>query len=420
MKNSDHISSPKLLERFIRYARIWTTSDAHIDSSPTTERQWDLLNLLKEELLSLDVQVELDSQGFLIGRIPGRGAGANAPVVGFMAHVDTAADVSGKDVKPRVHEAWDGSPIVLENGITLDPAELDDLGDCLGQTIITSDGTTLLGADDKAGIAEIMAAVEYLSAHPEIDHGPLEIIFTPDEETGKGMDRFPREKLKSRCCYTLDGDVRGTMEAECFNAWKAHITFNGIAAHPGRARGRLVNALSMLGMFINLLPRTESPEATDGRYGFFHTTEASGHMEKAELSLIIRDFEISILERRLKALDNFASAVEAAFPGGKVEVQTQKQYLNMREAFQKDPLVLDLAYKAIESLGLDARYTAIRGGTDGARLSEIGIPTPNLFTGGHNFHSLREWASLETMTFASEMVLSLISLWASIDGAKSS
>ncbi len=417
MQRLNRIVSPDLLERFIRYARIWTTSDAHINSSPTTERQWDLLRLLHEELNAMGVVSELDDQGFLIGRIPGRGKGTGAPVIGFMAHVDTAADVCGKDVKPRVHKTWDGTPVMLENGVILDPAELDDLGDCIGQTIITSDGTTLLGADDKAGIAEIMAAVEYLSAHPELDHGPLEIIFTPDEETGKGMDRFPREKLKSRCCYTLDGDVRGTLEAECFNAWKAHITFNGIAAHPGRARGRLVNALSMLGMFINLLPRTESPEATDGRYGFFHTTEASGHMESAELSLIIRDFETSILERRLKALENFASAVEAAFPGGTVKVHTQKQYINMREAFEKDPLVLDLAFKAIESLGVEPMYTAIRGGTDGARLSEIGIPTPNLFTGGHNFHSLREWASLETMTLASEMVLSLISLWASIDGA---
>jgi tripeptide aminopeptidase len=292
---------------------------------------------------------------------------------------------------------------------------MPDLEASIGDTIITSDGTTLLGADDKAGIAEIMSAVEYLQANPQFPHGPLEIIFTPDEETGKGMDRFPKEKIRSRCCYTLDGDVRGSLEYECFNAYRAEVLFRGIATHPGRARGAMVNAISMLGAFLNLLPGRESPEATDGRYGFYHTVEISGNAEEAKLSLILRDFEHDEVLRRAEALEAFAAAVEAASPGGKVEVSCGKQYLNMRGAFEKDPLIIGLAEKAVASLGMEPLFTPIRGGTDGARLSEMGIPTPNIFTGGHNFHSLGEWASLETMTLAAETVLSLAALWAEID-----
>jgi tripeptide aminopeptidase len=416
MKHEKRINSDTLRERFLRYARIWTTSDSHIDASPTTERQWDLLRLLEKELSGLGAEVELDGQGFLIARLPGRCGAERAPVIGFMAHVDTAADVSGKDVDPQVHQAWNGDPIRLRNGVVLDPALMPDLEASIGDTIITSDGSTLLGADDKAGVAEIMSAVEYLKANPEFPHGPLEIIFTPDEETGKGMDRFPKEKIRSRCCYTLDGDVRGSLEYECFNAYRAEILFRGIASHPGRARGAMVNAISMLGSFLNLLPGRESPEATDGRYGFYHSVEVSGHTEEAKLSLILRDFEHDEVQRRAEALEAFASAVEAAFPGGKVEVSCRKQYLNMRGAFEKDPLIIELAQKAVASLGMEPLFTPIRGGTDGARLSEMGIPTPNLFTGGHNFHSLGEWASLETMTLAAETVLSLASLWAEIDG----
>jgi tripeptide aminopeptidase len=411
MKQTERIVPEKLLERFIRYAKIWTTSDPHSTKSPTTERQWDLLRLLSDELEQLMVPVELDENGFLIGRLPARGVGPRVPTVGFMAHVDTSPDVSGKGVSPVTHPNWQGEAIVLRDDVVLDPAQMPELAARKGDTIITSDGTTLLGADDKAGIAEIMAAVEYLQANPELPHGPLEIIFTPDEETGKGMDRFPLERIQSRCCYTLDGDELGTLEAECFNAYRADITFFGVSAHPGRARGRLVNAISMLGSFLGMLPRSESPEATDGRYGFYHSVEVSGHTEKAELTLILRDFERDEVERRVKALQSFASAIEAAYPGGKVKVSWVKQYLNMREAFGEDPLVVELARKAISSLEIIPVQTSIRGGTDGARLSELGIPTPNLFAGGHNFHSLSEWASLEVMTSAAETVLALALLW---------
>ena len=409
------IDSEQLFARFDRYARIWTTSDAHINSSPTTERQWELLKLLKAELEELGVEVELDDQGFLLGRLSATPGCESAPVIGLMAHVDTAADVSGEGVEPQRHAAWDGTPIQLKDGVVLDPAEMPELAARKGDTIITSDGTTLLGADDKAGLAEIMAAVQFLHSHPEASHGPLEIIFTPDEETGKGMDRFPKERIRSRCCYTLDGDVRGTLESECFTAYRAEVHFRGVASHPGRARGRMVNAISMLGSFLKLLPAAESPEATDGRYGFYHTTEVSGQMEEAKLALILRDFEKDEVLRREKALEAFAEAVEAEFPGGKVKLETKKQYLNMRDAFDKDPLILELAVKAIRELGLNPEFTPIRGGTDGARLSEMGIPTPNLFTGGHNFHSLAEWASLESMAMAAEMVLNLVRLWSEIE-----
>ncbi|WP_319562790.1 peptidase T [Marispirochaeta sp.] len=415
MQTPERISSEKLLQRFIRYAKIWTTSDPHGTGSPTTSRQWELLHLLASELEEMGVAVELDDQGFLIGRLSARGVGPGASTVGFMAHVDTSPDVSGKDVSPIIHRRWQGTAIELKNSVILDPERMTDLASRKGDTIITSDGTSLLGADDKAGIAEIMAAIEYLQANPELPHGPLEIIFTPDEETGKGMDRFPRDRIQSRCCYTLDGDESGTLEAECFTAYRADISFFGVAAHPGRARGRLVNAISMLGSFLGMLPRSESPEATDGRYGFYHGVEVSGHTEKAELTMILRDFEMDEVERRVEALRSFASALEAAYPGGKVKVAWVKQYLNMRDAFKKDPLVVDLARKAVSSLGLNPIMTSIRGGTDGARLSELGIPTPNLFTGGHNFHSLSEWASLEVMTYAAETILALALLWGEIE-----
>lgn len=415
MQTPERISAERLLQRFISYAKIWTTSDPHGTGSPTTARQWELLHLLASELEELGVSAELDDQGFLIGRLPARGVGPGVPVVGFMAHVDTSPDVSGKDVSPIVHPCWRGGVIELKNSVILDPERMPDLASRKGDTIITSDGTTLLGADDKAGIAEIMSALEYLQANPGLSHGPLEIIFTPDEETGKGMDRFPLDKIQSRCCYTLDGDELGTLEAECFTAYRADIIFYGEASHPGRARGQLVNAISMLGSFLGMIPRSESPEATDGRYGFYHSVEVSGHAEKAELTMILRDFEKAEVERRAEALGSIASAVEAAYPGGRVKVAWIKQYLNMRDAFNKDPLVVDLAREAVSSLGLIPIMTSIRGGTDGARLSELGIPTPNLFTGGHNFHSHSEWASLEVMTCAAETVLALILLWGKIE-----
>jgi tripeptide aminopeptidase len=359
--------------------------------------------------------VELDRNGFLIARLPSnlppRLAG-KTPCIGFMAHVDTASDVPGSVVKPRIHENYSGGVIELSGGLTLDPAENPSLLRCKGEVIITSDGTSLLGADDKAGVAAIMNAAEYLLAHPEIPHGEAELIFTPDEETGRGMDRFPREKLRSKAAYTLDGDGEGTIEAECLTAWKAEAKFHGKVIHIGHARGKLVNAVSMASRFVELLPQSESPEATDGAFGYYCPMEISGSLEEATLEIYLRDFDEAHIHRRREALQSFARAIEGAFPGGKVEITEEEQYRNMKEAFCKDPRVLEYLSRAVRETGIEPVYKSIRGGTDGARLSEMGIPTPNIFMGGENFHSKTEWLSLPALVRASQTVVNLLCIWA--------
>ena len=405
----------EILERFIRYAKITTTSALHRDVQPSTEGQWDLLKMLETELKELDLEdVDLDENGYLIARLQSN-AGDELPVIGFMAHVDTSFDVSGTDVKPRVHSNYDGGKIELENGVCIDPEKDEFLAEYAGDTIITSDGTTLLGADDKAGVAEIMTALKYFTENPDKKHGPLEIIFTPDEETGHGMDRFPRERLKSVFCYTVDGGEEGEIDSECFNAYAVDVNFTGRVYHLGDARGRLVNAVTMASTFISMLPQAESPEATDGRYGYYCPYEIKAELQSAELLLYLRDFEMSEMHRRIDALKALGTAVEALYPGGKVEVNAGKQYLNMREHMSRIPEGMDYLIKAAEKAGVETTMQIIRGGTDGARLAEMGIPTPNIFTGGHNYHSLNEWASLGTMEKTVKTIINLISLWAQAD-----
>ena len=405
----------ELLERFIRYAEITTTSDIHKSSCPTTECQWELLNLLKSELQGMGISdIDLNENGYLIARLESN-MDKNVPVIGLMAHVDTAADVSGTDVKPQIHENYDGKPIILKEGTVIDPAEDEHLGKYIGDTIITSDGTTLLGADDKAGVAEIMTAVKYFTENPDIKHGTVEIIFTPDEETGKGMDRFPREKLQSVFSYTLDGGEEGEIDSECFNAYSVEAKFEGRVIHLGDARGRLVNAVTMASSFVSMLPQAESPEATDGRWGYYCPLEIKGQLEEAQVVLFLRDFELPELERRIEALKMLGKAVEAMFPGGKVVLKEQKQYLNMREHMDKIPEGMEYLLKAAEQAGVATSSEIIRGGTDGARLAEMGIPTPNVFTGGHNYHSKKEWAVLSTMEKSCKTVINLVKLWAEAD-----
>lgn len=401
-----------LLERLLDYVRVCTTSDPHVEIIPSTPGQWELLKLLTRKLKALGIEdVQLTDGGYLIARLPASRGCESLPVIGFLAHVDTSFDAPGENIKPRVHENYDGKPIELAGGVTIDPEHDENLAARKGDTIITSDGTTLLGADDKAGIAEIMTAAEWLIAHPEVDHGGVELVFTPDEETGRGMNNFPKEKLDSYCCYTLDGDVEGTIETECFNAEKATIVFEGVPIHPGSARGRLVNALSMAAGFVTMLPRNESPEATDGRYGFYLPQEMSGNADRSELAVLLRDFEEEELTRRREGLQSFARAVEAQFPGGRVTVKAQKQYVNMRSYFERDPRIVELLEEAVHLAGLKPVRKIIRGGTDGARLSEMGIPTPNIFAGGHNFHSRSEWASLDVMVSACQVIIRLAALW---------
>lgn len=405
----------RLLERFLRYVAVGTPSDrqAAAERTPSTDCQWELIRMLEGELKDLGISdLEVSPQGFVIARLPANRSRSPAPRIGFIAHVDTAADVPGLDVKPRVHRNYNGGPISLEGGLVLDPAENPELTRYRGDTIITSDGTSLLGADNKAGVAAIISAAEYLLAHPEIPRPELELIFTPDEETGRGMDRFPRDLVRSEAAYTLDGDGEGVIEAECFNAYRLEVEFTGRVIHVGYARGKLANAAAMAAMFVGLLPRSESPEATDERFGYYCPMAIQGNLEKASVELILRDFEEEEIQRRIAATRAFAAATEAAFPGGKAVVKEERQYRNMRDAFRRDPRILDYLDQAVRTTGFEPVYTSIRGGTDGARLSEWGIPTPNIFSGGRNFHSLSEWTALSAMTRAAEVVVNLARIWA--------
>jgi tripeptide aminopeptidase len=406
--------SGPVVERLIRYARIETTSDRHVESIPSTPTQWQLARLLVDELKALGVaEVELDEHCYLIARLPASPGREGKPSIGLMAHMDTASDVSGAGVKPRVVERYSGKAIELCPGAALDPADFPELRDYEGDTIITTDGTTLLGADDKAGLAEIMTTVAWLLSHPEIAHGPLEIIFTPDEETGNGMNLFPVKKLRSVACYTVDGSAGGEIEAECFTAWEVKAEFTGKSIHPGYARGKLANAVAMASSFVTLIPRSESPESTDGWFGYYNAHEISGGVETAKVEVLVRDFEDEGMVRRLAALDAIARVVEAQFPGGKVEIKQKKQYLNMKKRLDERPEVLERVLEATRRAGLEPRIKPIRGGTDGSRLTEMGIPTPNIFTGGHNYHSRLEWASAAEMTLAVDTLLELVKLWAS-------
>lgn len=402
-------------ERFLRYAAINTQSSRKSRERPSSRGQKEMLYLLKDELSNLGVSdAVLINDCYLIARIPASSSAySKNPAIGFMAHVDTSEDVCGKGVTPQVIRSYDGSNIPLPGAdSSLSMEDNPELKDCLGKDIITTDGKTLLGADDKAGVAEIMTALEYIVTSEEIEHGPVEAVFTTDEETGTGMDEFPQEKLQSICCYTLDGSGRGFIETECFNAVKADIRFSGVSYHLGKARGRLVNAVSMAGSFMGMLPRSESPEATDGRYGYYCVLHMEGNLESASLEVFIRDFTKSGAKRRIETLSAIARAVESSFPGGKVKVDTSWQYENMAEGIRKNPKVLKALEQALDNLGIPVQPRSIRGGTDGARLTALGIPTPNIFTGGYNFHSRYEWACIQTMAEAAQVVEELVRIWA--------
>ena len=307
----------ELTARLIRYARLETTSDRHATETPSTQNQWVLARLLEKELRALDIaDLSLDEHCFLIARLPASAGLEGSPCVGLMAHIDTASDVSGALVKPRLIELYDGKAVVLGNGLVLDPRDSPELADHVGDSIIVTDGSTLLGADDKAGLSEVMATAAHLLAHPEIRHGPIELIFTPDEETGKGMNLFPLGRLRSKACYTMDAGKGGEIEAECFNAYAVVAEFKGKTIHIGSARGKFANAVSMAGSFVAMLPRSEAPESTDGRFGYYCPIEISGGLETASVEVYVRDFSREGMEARLAALRSLANAVEAQFPPG--------------------------------------------------------------------------------------------------------
>ncbi|MCF0261901.1 MAG: peptidase T [Sphaerochaetaceae bacterium] len=404
----------EVLERFLRYVVIDTMSDESLAEKihPSTEGQWDLLRLLEKELKDIGItDIELDEHGYLLARL--QATDSSLPTIAFSSHVDTADDVDGNHVKPRVIENYDGKDIVLNSNYTIEASKNPELAKYVGTSIVVSDGNTLLGCDDKGGVAEIMTAVSYLAKHPEIKHGEVEILFSPDEETGFGMHFFDAKKLHSKAFYTVDGGERYYVELECFNAATVKVHFSGVSYHLGAARGRMVNALTMAASFINALPQAESPEATDGRYGYYCAQQANGNATEMDVTVYLRDFDYDNLLRRIEVLKSIAKAIEGIYHGGKVTVDDKISYLNMGEAAKKNPKAVEAIFEAGKVLGQPLKTEIIRGGTDGSRIAEMaGIPCPNLYTGGHNYHSRFEWAAVDAMSDCTALIVEIVKQWA--------
>lgn len=401
----------KIIDRFISYVTIDTQSDPNSDSTPSTEKQWVLANKLVEELKQIGLEdVSIDANSYIMATLPSN-IEKKVPTVGFISHFDTTPDFSGTNVKPRLIHNYDGEDIILnkENNIVLSPDYFDDLLLYKGQTLIVTDGTTLLGADDKAGICEIITAMEYLVNHPEVKHGPIRIGFTPDEEIGRGAHKFDVDKFNADWAYTIDGSQIGELEYENFNAAEAKITATGKSVHPGYAKGKMVNAIGLIGEFMNLLPKKEVPEHTEGRDGFFHINQLHGEIEKAELELIIRDHDKSLFEDRKKLLKNIISDLNKKH-GDYLSVEIKDQYFNMREKIEPVFHVVEIAKEAMEGLGIEPIIKPIRGGTDGSQLSFMSLPCPNIFAGGHNFHGKYEYVPVESMQKAVDVIVKICEL----------
>ncbi len=411
----DESTKKRLEERLVRYARVDTQSDSGSEAVPTTARQLDLLRLLKAELEALGARdVSLTDAGFVLATVPSN-LRKPAPRVALLAHVDTASDFAASGVHPIVHRGYDGGRIALQGNqdVVLDPSIDRALASRRGDTLITSDGTTLLGADDKAGVAVIVTAVERLLTDPSIPHGDVRVCFTPDEETGTGIRHLALEELDADVAYTLDGEGLGEVTYESFSADEAVVRIEGVAIHPGKAKGRMVNALTLAAKLIGLLPQhTRCPETTDGREGFIHLVHMQGTAADVTLTFILRDFELAGLETHGKALQAAAQAVAALEPRAKVACTISKQYRNMRYWLENDMRPAHLAIEAVRRTGVTPIEIPVRGGTDGSQLTERGLPTPNLFAGVHNPHGPQEWASVEEMEKAFEMCLHLVRLWA--------
>lgn len=404
--------APGLLERFERYVRVDTQSRRERTGSPSTPGQLDLARMLVADLTQAGCEdVVLDGNGYVTATVPG--SPGVEPVVGLIAHMDTSPDAPGAGVKPIVHRDYDGGVIELPRSSTrLDPAVMPELSTKLGHDIVTSSGDTLLGADDKAGVAEIVTAVSYLVAHPDSPRPTLRICFTPDEEIGEGATLFDIPAFGASCAYTLDGSEVGEVQDETFSAIEVTVTIHGVEVHPGQATGKLVNALRLAGRVVAALPSDElTPETTSGREGFIHPYLLQGGAGEAQLRVIVRDFDDEKLDQHVELFQATVRDVLAAAPGARAEVGVRVQYRNMRAYIEEVPHIVIAAEDAIRAEGLEPHRTAIRGGTDGSRLSEMGLPTPNLFTGGHEYHSTREWASLNDMASAAAMVVRLAEVW---------
>lgn len=405
----------ELLERFLRYIAVDTRSSETSETFPSTEGQWDLLRMLRGELEALGLpDVELDGHGYLTATLPSNlPPGQEAPTVGFLAHVDTYPSTPGKCENPQVIEHYDGGDIPLRGapGRSLRASENPLLLKCVGDTVITTDGTTLLGADDKAGVAEIVTGLAWLLSHPEVPHGRIRVAFTPDEETGKGMRFFDVKKFGADLAYTFDGSVLGEIEVETFHADSATITVTGEDTHPGTAKGRMVNALRAAAWLIHRLPEGHLPETTEGRESFLHPYAIQGEVGKVTVQALVRAFTREELRQREEDLLRIAKETESAFPGCSVEVRFEESYRNMKEILDRHPAVVEKAVEAVRLSGLEPVLGAIRGGTDGAHLCFLGLPTPNVFAGGVNFHGVTEWVSLRWMAKAVETFLHLTRLW---------
>lgn len=401
-------------DRFIRYAIVDTQSDPHSSTFPSTEKQKDLSIMLVHELIELGINdAVMDEYGYVYATIPSN-VQKQVPVICFCAHVDTSSDAPGNNVKPLLHPKYDGSPIILPD----DPKQVITienhpyLKQKLGDDIITASGTTLLGADDKAGVAIIMDMVQYLSSHPEVKHGDIRILFTPDEEIGKGVDHLDMKRLNAQYGYTLDGSELGSLEDETFSADSVTIKFYGVSAHPGFAKGKLVNSIKLASHFINMLPRAGwSPETTEGREGFVHPVDMEGTAEMTKLTFIIRDFDGIKLQEHTERLRSLAESALLDFNGASMELEVKEQYRNMKSILEEHPLVVKLAEEAIRRAGLETRKFPVRGGTDGSRLSFMGLPCPNIFTGEMAFHSLQEYVSVQDMQKSVMTIVHLAQLW---------
>ena len=403
----------KILDRFLRYVAIDTQSDENSESQPSAAKELDLLKLLCKELNDMGVEATLDEYGYVMGTLPSN-IGKKVPAIGFIAHVDTSPDASGANVKPQIIENYDGSDIALKGvpGLYLKPSEFPELLAHKGETIITTDGTTLLGADDKAGVAEIMNAVQYMVEHPEFKHGDIKIGFTPDEEIGRGVVKFDVKRFGADYAYTMDGGEIGELEFENFNAASAKIHIQGRNVHPGYAKDKMKNAI-LIGMeFNDLLPIGQRPELTEGYDGFFHIISFKGSVEEADFGYIIRDHDRKKFEEKKELIAQCAHFINVKYGEGTATLEVKDQYYNMREQVEPYYFIVEKAVKAMEMAGVKPKIQPIRGGTDGANLSFKGLPCPNIFAGGMNFHGKMEFAPLENIEKASEVVLNIIKLYA--------
>ncbi|ALX49219.1 peptidase T [Lentibacillus amyloliquefaciens] len=403
----------ELIERFTRYVKIDTQSDEANEATPSTPGQLELANLLVDELNEIGMTyVSIDDNGYVMATLP-TNTDKDLPTIGFLAHVDTATDFTGKNVNPQIVENFSGSDLTLnaDKGIVLSANDFPELSGYKGHTLVTTDGTTLLGADDKAGITEIMTAMSYLISHPEIKHGKIRVAFTPDEEIGRGPHKFDVEQFAADHAYTMDGGPLGELQYESFNAAAAKITFHGNSVHPGTAKNKMVNAGKMAAEFINKVPEHEAPEHTAQYEGFYHLLEINGDVEQTSISYIIRDFDKDNFEARKETIRQFTREINGKYGEGSAEIAMKDQYYNMREKIEPVKEIVDVAYQAMENLNIKPLVKPVRGGTDGSQLSYMGLPTPNIFTGGENYHGKYEYISIDNMEQATNVIIEICRLY---------